>query len=104
MANYVIGQRVGILIGVQSVSGPHVGATGIVVRTIYPWGSREYVVRDNVTGEELVYPPYLLAEVEPAPGEATASERLSRIAAGCCIDCNDTRVWDDGHACPSCKA
>lgn len=58
----IVGQRVGILVGLQSASGPHIGQRGTVVRVIRPWGKDEYVVKGD-DGQELVYPPYLLTAV-----------------------------------------
>ena len=57
------GQTVGIKTGLQSVSGPWVGATGTVVRSVVLWRDQtDYIV--NVAGEELLYPFYLLTEVD----------------------------------------
>jgi hypothetical protein len=58
-AEFGIGERVGIVRGVQSVKGPQVYASGIVVRYFPAWGDTEYVVRGE-DGQELVYPAFLL--------------------------------------------
>lgn len=61
---FQVGQRVGIVAGVQSVNGPHIVATGRVVRRVELWrGSPEYIVHldDAVSGDEdLLYAPFLL--------------------------------------------
>lgn len=59
-----IGTRVGILVGLQSVDGPQIGQYGRIMRTEEYWkGQVDYVVRLDDSGEELVYPRYLLSEV-----------------------------------------
>lgn len=75
MATFTIGQRVGILVGQQSVNGPSVGSYGIVVRTEEFWkGTTDYIVRSEATGEELVYSAYML---QNADGDA-AADRMAR--------------------------
>jgi hypothetical protein len=55
-----VGERVGILRGLQAVGGPYVGQYGTVVRHEEFWtGQPDYVVRTD-KGEELVYRPYLI--------------------------------------------
>lgn len=67
-AEYAIGTRVGILTGVQSVSGPWVHAYGTVVRHVEFWrGTVEYIVRTD-DGAELSYRGFLLT-VEFAKGD-----------------------------------
>ena len=57
------GARVGILAGLQSVNGPHIGATGTVVRSQEVWrGTLDYWVRTD-DGEVLTYPRHLLTSV-----------------------------------------
>lgn len=33
-----------------------------------------------------------------------AADRAARIRAGRCVDCDDTRRWDDGTVCPTCPS
>lgn len=59
-ALYPVGARVGILVGVQSVNGPHVVRYGTVTRHVRDWNNApDYVVTDD-QGETLVYPAFLL--------------------------------------------
>lgn len=72
---FTVGQRVGIVRGVQSVDGPHVYMTGVVVRTVAPWGETEYVVKAE-DGSELVYRAYLLRSL--TEGNKTMTENRAR--------------------------
>lgn len=63
MTTFNVGQEVGIVRGIQAVGGPRVYTTGIVVRTVEPWGTTEYVVKAE-DGSELLYPAYLLRELD----------------------------------------
>lgn len=63
---FVIGQRVGILVGVQAKGGPHVDRYGTVIDVVETWRDVfEYVVRED-DGTELIYVGYLLVSVPPA--------------------------------------
>jgi hypothetical protein len=102
-APFAVGQRVGIVTGVQSVHGPAVTSYGTVVRTVAPWGEVEYVVRGD-DGAELVYPAYLLRADDRTPiTDDPAADRAARVARGRCVDCDDTGAWDDGTRCPTCR-
>lgn len=64
---FSIGQRVGIVSGLQAAGGPVVTRYGTVVDVVEFWrGVLEYVVRHDSGGEDLVYRGYLLRAVDVA--------------------------------------
>lgn len=71
-AKFGIGERVGIVTGVQSVTGPTVTHYGTVVGHRAPWGEVEYIVKlddvDGADGSELLYRAYLLRPTAPLTG------------------------------------
>jgi hypothetical protein len=76
MATFTIGQRVGIVRGVQT-RRPAVYMYGTVTRTVTPWGVTEYVVTLG-DGGELVYPAHLLRDATPTARELAAITAIFR--------------------------
>lgn len=65
-AKFSVGQRVGILVGLQAKGGPHVSQYGTVVDVVETWADvLEYVVEAD-DGTRLLYMAYLLTD---APDE-----------------------------------
>ena len=70
--SFTPGQRVGIVTGLQSVSGPWVNRYGTVVGPFNGWqGSDDYVVREDDGTEDMVFAGYLL---RPLDDDALASD------------------------------
>lgn len=62
-ATFTVGQRVGIVSGLQAVGGPQVTSHGTVVEQVERWhGVTEYVVEAE-DGTRMDYRPYLLRPV-----------------------------------------
>ena len=85
-APFAVGDRVGILTGHQSVSGPWVGSVGTVTGIRAFWnGKPSFLVRADGEAESFVYESW---QIVAATTDAT------------CQDCQDTGRWDDGSLCP----
>lgn len=73
-ARFAIGQRVGILTGLQSVGGAWVGSIGTVTGYFTGWNSDvDYLVKADGENESYVYRSYLLTEVDDS---ALASDEV----------------------------
>lgn len=71
-AKFSVGQRVGILVGLQAKGGPHVSQYGTVVAVVETWADvLEYVVEAD-DGTRLLYMAYLLTEATDDEREARA--------------------------------
>jgi hypothetical protein len=108
-AEFRIGERVGIVRGLQSVNGPQVYMYGTVVRHFTSWNdSTEYVVLGE-DGEELVYGAYLLRHVPeriaPSVWQSAAQENASaqnrRAAETAAVHAADTASDDLADLCLS---